>query len=186
MKISGWLALPTFSRSQSDLQYFYVNQRMVRDKLVMHAVKEAYHDVLYRDRHPAYILFLEIAPTQVDVNVHPAKQEVRFRESRVVHDFVLHSLHDALAHEPHAVPSSIPIAETIKMRELPPLQQALHAAPLVARVPHTHHAATPTRVTGQLAVYGELMQESVQTKIIPDVAQPLGFALGQLQGIYIL
>lgn len=88
MRLTGWIALPHFSRSQNDLQYFYVNGRMVRDKLVIHALKQAYHDVLYRDRYPAYILFLQIAPTQVDVNVHPTKHEVRFRESNVVHVFI--------------------------------------------------------------------------------------------------
>ena len=98
MRLHGWIAQPAFSRSQADQQYFYVNGRMVRDKLVMHALKEAYHDVLYRDRYPAYILFLEIHANLVDVNVHPTKHEVRFREGRVVHDFVFHSVHDALAH----------------------------------------------------------------------------------------
>jgi DNA mismatch repair protein MutL len=99
MQLSGWIAQPTFSRSQADLQYFYVNGRMVRDKLVMHAMKEAYHDVLYRDRYPAYILFLTIPPNQVDVNVHPTKHEIRFREGRVVHDFIRRSVHDALSGE---------------------------------------------------------------------------------------
>src|SRR5262249_8638092 len=97
MKLTGWIAQPTFSRSQADLQYFYVNGRMVRDKLVIHAMKEAYQDVLYRDRYPAYILFLMIPPNLVDVNVHPTKHEVRFREGRVVHDFISHAVHDALS-----------------------------------------------------------------------------------------
>jgi DNA mismatch repair protein MutL len=97
MRLSGWIALPSFSRSQGDLQYFYVNGRVVRDKLVIHALKQAYQDVLYRDRYPAYILFLEISPSQVDVNVHPTKHEVRFREGRVVHDFISHAVHDALS-----------------------------------------------------------------------------------------
>lgn len=97
MRLSGWIALPTFLRSQPDLQYFYVNGRMVRDKVVLHAIKEAYQDLLYRDRHPAYVLFLEIPANQVDVNVHPTKSEVRFRESRLIHDFILRALQDALA-----------------------------------------------------------------------------------------
>lgn len=97
MQLAGWIALPTYSRSQHDMQFFYVNGRMVRDKLVIHALKEAYADVLYRDRHPAYILFLDIPPVQVDVNVHPTKHEVRFRESRLVHDFIFHAVHNALA-----------------------------------------------------------------------------------------
>lgn len=97
LKLTGWFAAPTFSRSQADLQYFYVNGRMVRDKLVSHAVRQAYHDVMYGDRYPAFVLFLEIAPDQVDVNVHPTKHEVRFRESRLVHDFIRSNLQEALA-----------------------------------------------------------------------------------------
>ena len=96
-QLSGWVAAPTFSRSQADLQYFYVNGRVVRDKLVNHAVRQAYRDVLFHGRHPAFALYLDIDPTMVDVNVHPTKHEVRFREGRSVHDFIYRSLHKALA-----------------------------------------------------------------------------------------
>lgn len=97
LRLSGLLGLPTASRSQADRQYFYVNGRMVRDKVVAHAVRQAYSDVLFHGRYPAYALFLEIDPSLVDVNVHPAKREVRFREQRLVHDFLYRSLHEALA-----------------------------------------------------------------------------------------
>jgi len=97
LRLWGWVSLPTFSRSQADLQYFYVNGRIIRDKLVAHAVKQAYRDVLFHGRHPAYVLYLELAPAGVDVNVHPTKHEVRFRDSRLVHDFLFSSLHKALA-----------------------------------------------------------------------------------------
>ena len=97
LRLWGWVSLPTFSRSQADLQYFYVNGRIIRDKLVTHAVKQAYRDVLFHGRHPAYVLYLELAPSTVDVNVHPTKHEVRFRDSRLVHDFLFSSLHKALA-----------------------------------------------------------------------------------------
>ncbi|PXC01641.1 DNA mismatch repair protein MutL, partial [Pseudomonas aeruginosa] len=90
------VGLPTFSRSQPDLQYFYVNGRMVRDKLVAHAVRQAYRDVLYNGRHPTFVLFFEVDPAVVDVNVHPTKHEVRFRDSRMVHDFLYGTLHRAL------------------------------------------------------------------------------------------
>ncbi|MCU7808801.1 MAG: DNA mismatch repair endonuclease MutL, partial [Candidatus Thiodiazotropha sp. (ex Semelilucina semeliformis)] len=97
LTLGGWVAKPTFSRSQADMQYFYVNQRMVRDKLVTHAVRQAYQDVLYHGRHPAYLLFLSLDPRKVDVNVHPTKHEVRFRDSRSVHDFLFRGLHKVLA-----------------------------------------------------------------------------------------
>lgn len=97
LRVWGWMSLPTFSRSQADLQYFYVNGRMVRDKLVSHAVKQAYQDVLFHGRHPAFVLFLELDPTAVDVNAHPTKHEVRFRESRLIHDFIYRSLQKAIA-----------------------------------------------------------------------------------------
>lgn len=97
MRLWGWVALPTFSRSQADLQYFYVNGRCIRDRLVVHAVKQAYRDVLYHGRHPAFVLYLELDPAIVDVNVHPTKHEVRFRDGRMVHDFLFSTLHKALA-----------------------------------------------------------------------------------------
>jgi len=110
MRLWGWIGLPTFSRSQSDLQYFYVNKRMVRDKLLNHAVRSAYRDVLYHNRYPAFVLFLELPSQQVDVNVHPSKYEVRFRESRLVYDFIQHSVHDALANVRPAALSLVPSA----------------------------------------------------------------------------
>lgn len=97
LKLWGWVALPSFSRSQADLQHFYVNGRAIRDKLVTHAVRQAYQDVLYHGRHPAFVLYLETDPATVDVNVHPTKHEVRFRDGRTVHDFIFRSLHHALA-----------------------------------------------------------------------------------------
>ncbi|HHI77357.1 MAG TPA: DNA mismatch repair endonuclease MutL, partial [Gammaproteobacteria bacterium] len=99
LTLRGWVARPTFSRSQADMQHFYVNGRMVRDKLVTHAVRQAFQDVLYHGRHPAYVLFLELDPVLVDVNVHPTKHEVRFREGRLVHDFIFRTLHQVLAEE---------------------------------------------------------------------------------------
>ncbi len=204
MHISGWIALPTFSRSQTDLQYFYVNGRIVRDKLLMHALKQAYHDVLYRDRHPAYILFLTVPPQQVDVNVHPTKHEVRFREGRIVHDFVFHSVHDALAHtHPGSVETNIATGEVLSSplaKTYDAIEQTVpqHACKL--------HASTTKQanVQEQLAIYRALHEEP---KSISHAAKPqgpiftvekpieqtsqvempaLGYALAQLQHIYIL
>lgn len=179
MKLHGWIVQPTFSRAQADAQYFYVNGRMVRDKLVIHALRQAYHDVLYRDRYPAYILFLEIDPTEVDVNVHPTKHEVRFRHGRSVHDFIFRGVHDALKSEKPGACEHVDhdTGEVLS-----------HAAPVIFRdfqpkpamkMEQTHQIyqtlSAPTR---------SVMAAPVQT-VIPE-GNPLGFAIAQLQGIYIL
>ncbi len=97
LHLYGIAALPAYSRSTRDEQYFFVNGRFVRDKVLMHAVRQAYQDILHHQRHPAFVLFLDLPPEQVDVNVHPAKSEVRFRESQGIHQFVFHALQDALS-----------------------------------------------------------------------------------------
>ncbi len=111
LRLWGWISLPEFSRSQTDLQYFYVNGRIIRDRLINHAIRQAYADVIHPGRQPLFALYLEIDPSNVDVNVHPTKHEVRFRESRLVHDFIVKSLQDALACE-NSVQPKINMPET--------------------------------------------------------------------------
>ena len=96
LRLHGWVAAPTYSRAQADHQFFFVNGRSVKDHLVAHAVKQAYRDVLFHGRHPVFVLYLELNPRQVDVNVHPRKSEVRFRDARMVRDFVFGVLNRAL------------------------------------------------------------------------------------------
>lgn len=115
LHLHGWVGLPTFSRSQQDMQFFYVNGRLIKDRLVAHAVKQAYQDVLYHGRHPVFVLYLQLDPALVDVNAHPTKLEVRFREGRMVHDFLFQALHRGLAEQR---PGQTP-AHTIEMQTVP-------------------------------------------------------------------
>ena len=187
LRLSGWIGLPTFSRSQSDLQYFFVNGRIVRDKLVAHAVRQAYQDVLYHGRHPAFVLYLEMPATDVDVNVHPTKHEVRFRESRLVHDFLFKGLHNALA-SVRPTPASTPTMTTPFSRV-----DAVRPAPASASAfnkEYAHQPAMPLQVRETLQHYAALHQTVPQPASIVDaedtIAPPLGFALAQLHDIYIL
>ena len=182
MRLQGWVALPTFNRSQADMQYFFVNQRMVRDKLVNHAVRQAYQDVLFHGRHPAYVLSLTLDARELDVNVHPQKHEVRFRNSRMVHDFLFRSLHQALGEvQPARQIDSPGFALADGAVTFQPDQSALAF----------HQPYRPDRsstVREQMQSYGALLQAQTQpdqSGTEPEIP-PLGFALAQLKGIYIL
>jgi len=191
LRLSGWVAHPTFSRSQADMQFFYVNGRNVRDKLVTHAVRQAYRDVLYHGRHPAYALYLSIDPRLVDVNVHPTKHEVRFRDSRLVHDFLFRTLHRVLA---ETSPGREVDRET---GEILPLDTRLAdgAVPLAAMDERSVRAQQPLRLQLQERRAGYRPSFEAQRPVVvpnsdaelqSEEIPPLGHALAQLKGIYIL
>ncbi|EAZ99286.1 DNA mismatch repair endonuclease MutL [Marinobacter sp. ELB17] len=219
LKLWGWVALPTFSRSQTDLQYFFVNGRVIRDRLVAHAVRQAYRDVLYNNRHAAFVLYLEVDPGSVDVNVHPTKHEVRFRDGRLVHDFLFRTLHKALAdvrpddHLRGAVAQSLGrenafAAVTGSAEGLPSPGSAASESALgypggIERTPGQVTHSDPQhqwQASDQLGFYQALnagggvsagRQASVAAhppQMLEDSEQepPLGYAIAQLHGIYIL
>lgn len=184
LRLWGWVGLPTFSRSSADLQYFYVNNRIVKDKLVAHAVRQAYQDVMYGGRHPAFVLFLELDPSLVDVNVHPTKHEVRFREGRLVHDFIFSSLHRTIA---KAKPQ--PAAELAIVEEASNELQTHHFAP--GYYPSRSQAPASMQVQETIELYQALQAEPVSMpapSIKPEKSDipPMGYAIAQLLGIYIL
>ncbi|MAC33204.1 MAG: DNA mismatch repair protein MutL [Haliea sp.] len=195
LRLWGWVGLPTFSRSQADSQYFFVNGRVIRDKLIAHAVKQAYRDVLYHGRHPAFVLFLELDPAQVDVNVHPGKHEVRFRDSRAVHQCVFGTLHRALAEvRPETAAAPVRTAEglavdteTGEVARQPGLSWGAPPAPGPAAY-RSSPAPAPGLALEQVRGYAGLHPPAaaMPEQAEPEEVPPLGYALAQLKGIYIL
>ena len=211
LRLHGWVGLPTASRSQADQQFFFVNGRHVKDRLVAHAVKQAYADVLYHGRHPAFVLFLEIDPRKVDVNVHPAKHEVRFRDGRLVHEFIFRSLHEALAGTRAGAvavgqggePGGSAVNATSVELQATPRVGAFAArsdqAPGVGLVGYGLQSAgfgqRPQQVgmplREQIAAYSALYGNAPAAahplpQQDPSQAPPLGYALAQLHGVYVL
>nr|WP_289812840.1 DNA mismatch repair endonuclease MutL [Pseudomonas alliivorans] len=214
----GWVGLPTFSRSQADLQYFFVNGRAVRDKLVAHAVRQAYRDVLFNGRHPTFVLFFEVDPAAVDVNVHPTKHEVRFRDGRTVHDFLYGTLHRALGdvRPEDQLSGSAPVTAVVRPTgpeagEFGP-QGEMRLANNVLEQPQGEPYARPAGsgsgggyqyqysprpaspgapVAEVQSAYREFfapLPGAMPTSLPESPADipPLGYALAQLKGIYIL
>jgi DNA mismatch repair protein MutL len=184
LRLHGWFCLPTYARSQADQQHFYLNGRPLRDKLVASAVRLAYRDVLFHGRHPAYVLYLEIDPARVDVNAHPQKLEVRFREPGLVHDFLFRTLERALAETRPTQPAvdSIPAARASWSLPAAGAMAGSHVAMALDRVPGAVAATDLYRAfdaVREVAVPGE------STPATPD-AHPLGYAIAQLHGVYIL
>ncbi|MCP4186089.1 MAG: DNA mismatch repair endonuclease MutL [Gammaproteobacteria bacterium] len=180
--LHGWTALPTFNRSQADMQYFFVNQRMIRDKLINHAVRQAYQDVMFHGRHPAFVLSLQLDPRQLDVNVHPQKHEVRFRNSRLVHDFIYRSLKQALAGvqpEQQIDSPAFTFERANAQVQVPPQQTGMGFNQF------NSHAGKVADIQERTASYTALIQTSEDEETSAQIP-PLGYALAQLKGIYIL
>ncbi|MEL0258904.1 MAG: DNA mismatch repair endonuclease MutL [Halieaceae bacterium] len=193
-RLWGWVAEPTFSRSQADLQYFFVNGRVIRDKLVTHAIRQAYRDVLFHGRHPAFVLFFELDPAGVDVNVHPTKHEVRFRDSRGVHDFLFGTLSRALADVRPGQPAAS-VAEPIQ--EAMPDQLGIGLA--TGGLPNQPTPASNPAAVSMGAISGRpssavaaafggwpRREDTALSEPRSGDVPPLGFALAQLHGVYIL
>ncbi|MBO6558304.1 MAG: DNA mismatch repair endonuclease MutL [Pseudomonadales bacterium] len=190
LELRGWIGLPTFSRSQADQQFFFVNGRVIRDKVITHAVKQGYADVLYHGRNPVYCLFLSINPALVDVNVHPTKHEVRFRESRDVHDFIFRTIHRVLA---DVRPDEATIAQSMEADVA--AQVPMRQAPMsFGSSTHSRGGAFGLKEP-TTAVYREMFARDPDSSapVLPESPEgeeatmpPLGFAVAQLHGIYIL
>ncbi len=214
LTLHGWIAKPTFSRTQTDWQFVYVNGRMVKDRLIAHAIKQAYQDVLYGHRHPAFIVYLTMDPEGVDVNAHPAKHEVRFRESRFVHDFLFRTIHQVVAQpllemngnnvanaDQHSAPLNTESSASIAPI---PLNSANQQNRLNFNGNYNHSSFQSTRNDQPVNVYAALglnqreNAEPVKSTLSSFAPQslaggndqvddaPLGYALGQLHGAYIL
>ena len=180
--IRGFIALPTFSRSQPDLQYWFVNGRSITDKTLAHAARHAYRDVLFHGRYPAYVLAITMDPASVDANAHPAKHEVRFRDGRRVHGVIAQVIETALADTRPGVRSVAPTRmDTLTSASPRPVFQT--TMPMRPR-------GEPYRAAGAAVEALELWRAAPETtRAVQDDARdipPLGFALAQLGGIYIL
>lgn len=198
LKMSGWVAKPSWNRAQPDRQFFYINNRMIKDKLVGHAIRQAYQDVLFHGRFPAFVLYLDIDPELVDVNVHPTKHEVRFRDSKLVHDFIFGSIHQSLA-KTRVGEMSATIAEPI-----PDYSQMQHRLNLSGGgqsqgvTGYNSYQQTPSQGVRE-ASFDYLQQATNASQNLSDFPAsgeltepgdedipPLGYAKAQIHGVFII
>lgn len=190
MTLRGWISLPTYSRSQADQQYFFVNARTIKDKIASHAVRQGYSDVLYHGRHPAYAIFLEVDPARVDVNVHPTKHEVRFRDSRQVHDFIYRTINRVLASvRPDEVQGHIADGRFGggSVGELAEPQPSFAQRPINFGSPSGFSG--PSQTAGGPKSWMAMSVKDAGSNLSAEedqVIPPLGFALAQLHGVYII
>lgn len=205
IRLHGVVALPAYSRASRDMQYFFVNNRFVRDKLVSHAIREAYRDVLHLDRHPGFALFLEMNPEDVDVNVHPTKTEIRFRNSRGLHQFIFHAINKSLASPARETQADLTDtvftqsfgqhskqypnyrpAKTEKVAQTTSLYQSLFN--IENDYPCTATTISNDNAAGPLEKHMEPEKQEINISFDEEKKYfpPLGFALGQLHGVYIL
>jgi DNA mismatch repair protein MutL len=198
IQLTGFIGAPTASRARADQQYIFINQRFVKDKLINHAIRSAYQDVLHGDRQPILLLCLTINPELVDVNVHPAKIEVRFRDSRAVHQFVFHTIQDRLAHGAGQGEASLSTLENL----VPPSTQYNQLEKLIAPQPQSYTPFYSKNQRLPLPMSGSVKDSMQQLFCAPNTTlnpaqssysealqendQPLGQAIAQLAGIYIL
>lgn len=202
LSLSGWIGLPAFTRSQTDYQYFYVNGRIIRDKLISHAVRQAYRDVILQGRQPVFALFLDLNPRQVDVNVHPTKQEVRFRDQRMVHDFIHSAIHQALAGitpadtmaaismDEHYLVEAVEADATTAARQTSISFAARSGRDHIEEQVRSYaalHPATELTSTTIAATTSSPTLSPVNTAVADgDEIPPLGYAIAQLHGTFIL
>lgn len=189
LHLTGWLGLPAFTRGTADLQYSFVNGRPIRDKVVTHAVKQGYGDVLHHARQPAYVLYLDMDPAAVDVNAHPTKHEVRFRDSGKVHGFVSHAVKSALAGVAPAQQHQVAATAEAGQATLGPAARMRAAPPAGAawQQPQPSQGGLQLGVAEAAANYQRLAGPASDAPPAPQGdTPPLGFAKAQLHGIYIL
>jgi len=207
MRLSGWAGLPSFSRSQADMQYFFLNGRLIRDKTIVHAVRLGYQDVLFHGRHPVYVLYLDMDPAGVDVNVHPTKHEVRFRDSRSVHGFVFRTLQKAVGASAGDV-GSLQVDAEQGAAEPKPISPGVEGSQISQQNTIRYQQSerlTPENVREQIRGYKTISDAVFRAEVEPapqnnnlsssataepssetQEIPPMGYALAQLKGIYIL